>query len=90
MKPGRVHLQFLVFNTSLLPEDADSRTVFVSHVHFTATKEAITKHFSRYGKVLTDAATGQPKWSAYIAFSSKETGQIVFETLTLNETSFMS
>lgn len=79
-------------NTSVRPEDADSRTIFVSNVHFAATKEAITKHFSRCGEVLkviilTDAATGQPKGSAYIEFSSRETAEIA---LTLNETSFMS
>lgn len=79
-------------NNSVRPEDADSRTVFVSNVHFAATKEAITKHFSRCGEVvkvimLTDAATGQPKGSAYIEFSCRETAEIA---LTLNETSFMS
>nr|ADE75814.1 unknown [Picea sitchensis] len=79
-------------NTSVRPEDADSRTVFVSNVHFAATKEAITKHFSRCGEVvkvimLTDVATGQPKGSAYIEFSCRETAEIA---LTLNETSFMS
>lgn len=79
-------------NNSVRPEDADSRTLFVSNVHFAATKEAITKHFSRCGEVvkvimLTDAATGQPKGSAYIEFSCRETAEIA---LTLNETSFMS
>ena len=74
------------------PKDIDSRKNFVSNVHFAATKEAITKHFSRCGEVLkaiilTDAATGQPKGSVYIEFSSRETTEIV---LNLNETSFMS
>ena len=54
--------------------------------------EAITKHFSRCGEVLkviivTDAATGQSKGSAYIEFSSREKAEI---GLNLNETSFMS
>ena len=79
-------------NSSVRPEDTDSSTIFVSNVHFAATKEAITKHFSRCGEVLkviilTDAATGQSKGSAYIEFSSRETAEIA---LTLNETSFMS
>ena len=34
-------------NSSVRPEDTDSSTIFVSNVHFAATKEAITKHFSR-------------------------------------------
>jgi len=37
--------------------------------------------------MLTDAATGQPKGSAYIEFSCRETAEIA---LTLSETSFMS
>ena len=79
-------------NSSVRPEDTDSRTVFVSNVHFAATKEAITKHFSRCGEVLkviilTDAVTGQSKGSAYIEFSSRETTEIA---LNLNETPFMS
>ena len=79
-------------NSSVRPEDTDSSTIFVSNVHFAATKEAITKHFNRCGEVLkviilTDAVTGQPKGSAYIEFSSRETAEIA---LTLSETSFMS
>ncbi|GLJ23624.1 hypothetical protein SUGI_0447400 [Cryptomeria japonica] len=74
------------------PEDADSRTVFVSNVHFAATKESLSKHFGRYGEVVkviiqTDATTSQPKGSAYIEFASKEMAEMA---LALNETSFMS
>ncbi|KAH9303333.1 hypothetical protein KI387_014916, partial [Taxus chinensis] len=74
------------------PEDADSRTVFVSNVHFAATKESLSKHFSRYGEIVkvtiqTDAATSQPKGSAYVEFGSKEMAEMA---LSLNETSFMS
>ncbi|XP_065869678.1 uncharacterized protein [Euphorbia lathyris] len=47
-------------------EDADSRTIFVSNVHFAATKDSLSRHFNKFGEVLkviimTDAATGQPK-----------------------------
>eukprot|EP01018_Ginkgo_biloba_P033105 Gb_00579 [translate_table: standard] len=80
-------------HTAVRPsEDTDSRTVFVTNVHFAATKETLSKHFNRCGDVvkviiLTDAATGQPKGSAYVEFARKETAEMA---LTLNETSFMS
>ncbi|XP_057857884.2 nucleolin 2 isoform X2 [Cryptomeria japonica] len=74
------------------PDDSDSRTVFVSNVHFAATKEALSKHFSRFGEVVkvtiqTDAGNSQPKGSAYIEFASKEMAEMA---LALDETSFMS
>eukprot|EP00252_Welwitschia_mirabilis_P024169 TRINITY_DN7063_c0_g1_i1.p1 TRINITY_DN7063_c0_g1~~TRINITY_DN7063_c0_g1_i1.p1 ORF type:complete len:771 (+),score=174.18 TRINITY_DN7063_c0_g1_i1:327-2639(+) len=75
-----------------LTEDSDSRTIYVSNVHFAATKESLAKHFSRCGEVvnvimLSDATTGQPKGSAYVEFGSKA---MVEAALALNETSFMS
>ncbi|KAK1323703.1 hypothetical protein QJS10_CPA02g01608 [Acorus calamus] len=47
-------------------EDIDSRTVFVTNVHFAATKEALLSHFIKCGMVskvviLTDSLTGQLK-----------------------------
>ncbi|KAG8082341.1 hypothetical protein GUJ93_ZPchr0014g47072 [Zizania palustris] len=69
----------------------DSRTVFVSNVHFAATKDALSRHFNKFGAVLktlivTDIS-GQPTGSAYIEFSQKESAE---QALTLNGTSFMS
>ncbi|KAL5214096.1 hypothetical protein ABZP36_003248 [Zizania latifolia] len=69
----------------------DSRTVFVSNVHFAATKDALSRHFNKFGAVLktlivTDVS-GQPTGSAYIEFSQKESAE---QALTLNGTSFMS
>ncbi|KAL4198271.1 hypothetical protein AMTRI_Chr03g139370 [Amborella trichopoda] len=73
-------------------EDADSRTVFVSNVHFGATKDTLSRHFNKCGEVLkviilSDAATGQPKGSAYVEFARKEAAELA---LSLNGTSFMS
>ncbi|MBA0762498.1 hypothetical protein Gotri_012099 [Gossypium trilobum] len=73
-------------------EDADSRTIFVSNVHFAATKDSLSRHFNKFGDVLkviivTDAATGQPKGSAYVEFMRKEAAD---NALSLDGTSFMS
>ncbi|XWS35496.1 hypothetical protein CRYUN_Cryun20dG0002300 [Craigia yunnanensis] len=73
-------------------EDADSRTIFVSNVHFAATKDSLSRHFNKFGGVLkvvivTDAATGQPKGSAYVEFMRKESAD---NALSLDGTSFMS
>ncbi|KAK1552010.1 hypothetical protein Q3G72_008808 [Acer saccharum] len=73
-------------------EDADSRTIFVSNVHFAATKDSLSRHFNKFGEVLkvvivTDAATGQPKGSAFVEFMRKEAAD---NALTLDGTSFMS
>ncbi|CAI0428062.1 unnamed protein product [Linum tenue] len=73
-------------------EDAESRTVFVSNVHFAATKDSLSRHFNKFGEVLkvvivTDAATGQPKGSAYVEFTRKEAAD---NALSLSGTSFMS
>nr|KJB22241.1 hypothetical protein B456_004G036800 [Gossypium raimondii] len=70
-------------------EDADSRTIFV---HFAATKDSLSRHFNKFGDVLkviivTDAATGQPKGSAYVEFMRKEAAD---NALSLDGTSFMS
>ncbi|KAI5067249.1 hypothetical protein GOP47_0017777 [Adiantum capillus-veneris] len=88
-------------NSSILPgtdevlkmqDSLQSRTVFVANIHFAASKEAIMAHFVQCGKVeqvvvLTDAATGKPKGSAYVEFSAKAEAE---KALTLNETSFFS
>ncbi|XP_019443622.1 PREDICTED: uncharacterized protein LOC109347945 isoform X2 [Lupinus angustifolius] len=73
-------------------EDADSRTIFVSNVHFAATKDGVSRHFNKFGEVLkvvivTDAATGQPKGAAYVEFMQKEAAD---NALSLDGTSFMS
>uniref|UniRef100_A0A2N9IGK9 RRM domain-containing protein n=1 Tax=Fagus sylvatica TaxID=28930 RepID=A0A2N9IGK9_FAGSY len=73
-------------------EDADSRTIFISNVHFAATKDSLSRHFNKFGDVLkvvilTDAATGQPKGSAYVEFMRKEAAD---NALSLDGTSFMS
>ncbi|KAF5736426.1 hypothetical protein HS088_TW14G00568 [Tripterygium wilfordii] len=73
-------------------EDADSRTIFVSNVHFAATKDSLSRHFNKFGEVLkvtivTDAATGQPRGSAYVEFMRKEAAD---NALSLDGTSFMS
>lgn len=84
-------------STGVLPtgrptEDVDSRTIFVSNVHFGATKDSLSRHFNKFGDVLkvvivTEAATGQPKGSAYVEFMRKEAAE---NALSLDGTSFMS
>ncbi|RDX66594.1 Polyadenylate-binding protein 2, partial [Mucuna pruriens] len=73
-------------------EDVDSRTIFISNVHFAATKDGLSRHFNRFGEVLkviivTDAATGQPKGAAYVEFMRKEAAD---NALSLDGNSFMS
>jgi hypothetical protein len=70
----------------------DSRSIFVSNVHFAATKDGLSRHFNKFGDVLkviilTDLTTGQPKGSAYVEFLRKEAAE---HALALNGTSFMS
>ncbi|CAK8561019.1 unnamed protein product [Lathyrus sativus] len=72
--------------------DADSRTIFASNVHFAATKDAICRHFNKFGEVLkavivTNSITGQPKGAAYVEFMHKEAAD---NALSLDGTSFMS
>ncbi|XP_058744136.1 uncharacterized protein LOC131616729 isoform X2 [Vicia villosa] len=72
--------------------DADSRTIFASNVHFAATKDAICRHFNKFGEVLkavivTDSITGQPKGAVYVEFMHKEAAD---NALSLDGTSFMS
>ncbi|XP_075476798.1 uncharacterized protein LOC142518065 isoform X1 [Primulina tabacum] len=81
-----------LYSTSGPTEDADSRTIFLSNVHFAATKDSLSRHFNKFGEVLkviilTDPATGQPKGSAYIEFMRKEAAE---HALSLDGTSFMS
>ncbi|XP_071690039.1 uncharacterized protein [Rutidosis leptorrhynchoides] len=78
--------------TGLPIEDVDSRTIYVSNVHFAATKDGLSRHFNKFGDVLkvvivSDAATGQPKGSAYVEFMKKEAAE---NALSLDGTSFMS
>ncbi|XP_076929240.1 uncharacterized protein LOC143593513 [Bidens hawaiensis] len=73
-------------------EDEDSRIIFVSNVHFAATKDSLTRHFNKFGDVLkvlilTEPATGQPIGSAYVEFMTKEAAE---NALSLDSTSFMS
>ncbi|KAI5410360.1 hypothetical protein KIW84_055747 [Lathyrus oleraceus] len=73
-------------------EDVDSRTIFVSNVHFAATKDGLSRHFNKFGEVskviiVTDAATGQPKGAALVEFMLKEAAD---NALSLDGTSFMS
>ncbi|GAV63644.1 RRM_1 domain-containing protein/PWI domain-containing protein [Cephalotus follicularis] len=73
-------------------EDLESRTVFVTNVHFAATREALSFYFSRCGVIqnvvtLTDKATGQSKGSAYLTFASKDS---VDRALALSGTTFFS
>uniref|UniRef100_A0A1D1Z1Z7 Polyadenylate-binding protein 2-A n=1 Tax=Anthurium amnicola TaxID=1678845 RepID=A0A1D1Z1Z7_9ARAE len=80
------------YSTARPSEDAHSRTIFVSNVHFAATKDTLSRHFNKFGEVLkviivTDVATGQPKGSAYVEFLRKESAELA---LSLNGTSFMS
>ncbi|XP_052170255.1 uncharacterized protein LOC127786697 isoform X2 [Diospyros lotus] len=81
-----------LYSTGRPIEDADSRTVFVNNVHFAATKDSLSRHFNKFGEVLkviivTDAATGHPKGSAYVEFMRKEAAE---NALSLDGTSFMS
>ncbi|XP_057958875.1 uncharacterized protein LOC131151623 isoform X2 [Malania oleifera] len=73
-------------------EDIESRTVFVTNVHFAATREALLKYFSKCGVVLDviiliDKATSHMKGSAYIIFASMDS---VDKAVALSGTSFFS
>ncbi|KAI5068222.1 hypothetical protein GOP47_0016567 [Adiantum capillus-veneris] len=73
-------------------DDAESRTVFVTNIHFAAPKESVMAHFASCGEIgrivmLTDGATGQPKGSAYIEFKTKDATD---RALALNDSSFYS
>ncbi|KAJ9558380.1 hypothetical protein OSB04_012994 [Centaurea solstitialis] len=62
-----------VYPTGRPTEDVDSRTIFVSNVHFAATKDSLSRHFNKFGDVLkvvivTEAATGQPKGFGLVLF----------------------
>ncbi|KAJ8486076.1 hypothetical protein OPV22_018561 [Ensete ventricosum] len=75
-----------------LKEDAESRTVFVTNVHFAASREALLSHFMKCGSIarvtiLTDTTTGQPKGEAYIVFTNKWS---VDKAISLSGTSFFS
>ncbi|KAK4414440.1 hypothetical protein Salat_2857000 [Sesamum alatum] len=88
----KTHTSTGLYPTGPPTEDADSRTIFVSNVHFAATKDSLSRHFNKFGEVLkviilTDPATGQPKGSAYIEFMRKEAAE---QALSLDGTSFMS
>lgn len=95
--PQREEVQKILPSAGVNPsgrptEDADSRTIFVSNVHFAATKDSLSRHFNKFGDVLkvvivTEAATGQPKGSAYVEFMRKEAAE---NALSLDGTSFMS
>ncbi|KAL3815062.1 hypothetical protein ACJIZ3_016330 [Penstemon smallii] len=90
---GRQHLTPAgLYTTGPSTEDADLRTIFVSNVHFAATKDSLSRHFNRFGEVLkviilTDPASSQPKGSAYVEFMRKEAAE---HALSMDGTSFMS
>ncbi|XP_057978685.1 nucleolin 1 [Malania oleifera] len=91
-EPQKTHSATVPYSTGRPSEDADSRTIFVSNVHFAATKDSLSRHFNKFGEVLkvviiTDAATGQPKGAAYVEFMRKEAAE---HALSLDGTSFMS
>ncbi|XP_039854589.1 nucleolin-like isoform X4 [Panicum virgatum] len=80
------------YSTAHPTEDADSRTLYISNVHFAAKKDSLSRHFNKFGAVLkvvivTNAATGQPTGSAYVEFLHKESAE---RALSLNGTSFMT
>ncbi|XP_020592819.1 uncharacterized protein LOC110033243 isoform X2 [Phalaenopsis equestris] len=80
------------YATSRPSEDVDSRTIFISNVHFAATKDTLSRHFNKFGEVLkviivTNPATCHPIGSAYVEFLRKESAELA---LSLNGTSFMS
>ncbi|CAN6454443.1 unnamed protein product [Victoria cruziana] len=73
-------------------DDVESRSIFVSNVHFGATKDLLSTHFNKFGEVqkvmiVMDATTGQPTGSAYVEFVRKESAELA---LALNGTSFLS
>ncbi|KAH6559646.1 hypothetical protein KP509_1Z001700 [Ceratopteris richardii] len=73
-------------------ESLQSRTVYVTNVHFAATKDSIMAHFSQFGKVeqvvmVTDTSTGKSKGSVYVQFSTSSDAE---RALGLNGTSFFS
>ncbi|KAF3331100.1 Polyadenylate-binding protein 2 [Carex littledalei] len=80
------------YATSHPLDDVDSRTVIVSNVNFGATKDALSRHFNKFGAVLkvviiNDPTTGQPTGSACVEFLNKESAELA---LSVNGTSFMS
>ncbi|KAF3965650.1 hypothetical protein CMV_010178 [Castanea mollissima] len=90
-KDGKPNL-LLNSRSSRLPEEYSERTVLVTNVHFAATKEGLSLYFAKCGEIanlviLIDEATAQPKGSAFITFSSKES---VDKALELSGTTFLS
>ncbi|GAA0174065.1 hypothetical protein LIER_41652 [Lithospermum erythrorhizon] len=80
------------YSTAPPTDDSDSRTIFVSNVHFAATKDSLSRHFNKFGDVLkviilSDPATGLQKGSAYVVFVRKEAAG---DALSLDGTSFLS
>ncbi|KAJ7526996.1 hypothetical protein O6H91_16G031100 [Diphasiastrum complanatum] len=73
-------------------DHVDGHSVFVTNVHFAATKDALSVHFANCGDIsrvtmLTDEVTGKPKGSAIVEFTSKEG---VEKALNLNDSNFLS
>ncbi|XP_023892618.1 uncharacterized protein LOC112004610 isoform X2 [Quercus suber] len=90
-KDGKPNL-LLNSRSSRLAEEDSERTVLVTNVHFAATKEGLSLYFAKCGEIanlviLIDEATAQPKGSAYVTFSSKES---VDKALELSGTTFLS
>ncbi|PQQ01256.1 uncharacterized protein Pyn_22691 [Prunus yedoensis var. nudiflora] len=72
--------------------EVDARTVLVTNVHFSATKEALSLFFANCGGVvnvvmLTDIVTAKRQGTAYVTFASKES---VDKAVALSGTTFYS
>ncbi|KAL6285159.1 hypothetical protein ACE6H2_009549 [Prunus campanulata] len=72
--------------------EVDARTVFVTNVHFSATKESLSLFFANCGGVvnvvmLTDIVTAKRQGTAYVTFASKES---VDKAVALSGTTFYS
>jgi RNA recognition motif-containing protein len=73
-------------------EDINARSIFVTNVHFAATQAALRVHLGRCGNInrvtmLVEPATGKPKGSAYVEFTSQEA---VESALAMNDTALLS
>ncbi|KAH6557851.1 hypothetical protein KP509_34G045800 [Ceratopteris richardii] len=69
-----------------------SRVIFVTNIHFNASKESVMDHFSSCGEInrilmLTDGVTGRPKGSAYIQY---KTSNAADSAIALNGSCFYS
>ncbi|XP_024369330.1 uncharacterized protein [Physcomitrium patens] len=85
-------LRTMSFESQPSQEDINSRSIFVTNVHFAATQAALRAHFGGCGIInrvtlLAEPATGKPKGSAFVEFATKDAVEIA---LTLSESSLLS